>query len=224
LSSTTSLIIINCPLDSAKWIATLVRFAKDNPTLISQTDRNGKTKNLVAHGANVRHLTVRHYTGRDPVRQRSRHVCGRFQCQRLSAHTSVSHLPQRKRSPSVCTIGGESHVDASSTRRKSSIFDLNERVHAHSVLKLPESKWISAEGALVLYENLGSDVLATYHHGKGLLHVATKETVEMDGINQQSAVIAEQNKVETSTANSQAMLRKGMDPMMRIARRGKRWM
>jgi hypothetical protein len=51
--------------------------------------------------------------------------------------------------------------------------------------------------------------LATYHHGKGLLHVATKGAVEVDGPNQQFAVIAEQNKVGNIDSEFPSVVKEG---------------
>jgi hypothetical protein len=47
-----------------------------------------------------------------------------------------------------------------------------------------------------------------------LLHVAAKETVEVNETSQQFAVFAEQKKVETLTAKFQALLSKGLDPIV----------
>jgi ankyrin repeat protein len=103
-------------------------------------------------------------------------------------------------------------VNAKNKRGETPIFNLNKHVALFAGLR---SQLLTAAEALSLFERAGADLSARDNSDKGLLHVAAKETKKIP--NDRGLYLREQ--VEPPVARYQALLSKGLDPMMEDAQK-----
>lgn len=110
-------------------------------------------------------------------------------------------------------------INAKNKQGETPIFNLNKHLPS-TTKKVLEPK--SATEALLWFEQSGADLFARDNSGRGLLHIAAKETEEPtqnDRLARIRRSFGDMQSVEPSIARFQALLSRGLDPMMEDAQK-----
>lgn len=202
-------------LGDERDIQTFVRLTKDYPELLNQADVNGTTplhmglkyaiyqhdtapaETLITAGANVHAIETNGNT------------CLHILAFRIYTSASVRALFSK-----LVEMGLD--INAQNIYGETPVFNLNRNITATRQALSASPLPLTALEAVSFFENMGADLFATNSAGQGLLHIAAKETVEL-AKNPHQAYPCRADKGmegEKSIARFEALLQKGLDPMM----------
>lgn len=209
-------------LPSVRWlgnerdIQTFVRLTRDYNDLLSQADVNGTTplhmalkyavyqhdttpaETLIAAGANV-HAT-----------EANGNTCLHILAFRIYNSASIRALFSK-------LVARGLDINAENIHGETPVFNLNKTISATRSPPDGSPAPLTALDALSFFENIGADLFAINKAGQGLLHIAAKETIEPPKNPRYAYAFAHSEKgaeSEKSIARFEALLKKGLDPMM----------
>jgi ankyrin repeat protein len=189
------------------------------PSLINQADTHGKTPLHVA----MKHAVLRCDTrpaeallhaGADPGKvTHDGDTCLHVLAFRIYGSAAVRAL-----FTNLLTRGLD--INARNKRGETPIFNLNKNLH-NVPMEVKPNERITAAEALSLFENAGADLFARDALGRGLLHVAAKETVvdEYAGLDEDDEEYSARNPIEPCVMRFQVLVQRGLDPMVEDGRK-----
>lgn len=196
-------------------LPTLVQLVKDYPALLSHAD---------LRGTNPLHLAVRHAIYQDDVAPAQTLLDSGAEALAVDGNgNGCLHIlalriynSARIRNFFTTLVKQGLDINARNHRGEPPIFNLNRRAprNPNGASKPGENEVLNAAEALSFFEKLGADFFARDKQGRGLLHIAAKETLEVQKDDAHRYRRPEAKEPEPSIVRFQALLTKGLDPMM----------
>jgi ankyrin repeat protein len=194
-------------------LPTMVQLARDYPSLLNQADAQGNTP---------LHLAIKHALYQNDVAaaqtlldaganasavDNNGNGCLHLLALRIYESASIRNL-------FAALIKQGLDINVRNSRGETPIFNLNRPAPDNRARGPSQNEIFDAAEALSFLEKLGADFFARDKLGRGLLHIAAKEMVEVNKDDAHRFRYHEDKEQEPPIARFQVLLAKGLDPMM----------